>query len=182
MKSLLRHGVALTPEAVVSFLNSVNWSCGTKDLVLDAFKDYLRMEGLNVDLPKVGVEEKLPFIPSESELDALINVARSKLMVFLRILKETAVRPIEAWRLKWMDIDFNDATLTVTTAKYGNARKLKVSEETVKLLMNIPERTVTCFLQAETLKGLNWSLNISHETLTRLGIGWRREREIRGLG
>ncbi|MEM2466620.1 MAG: hypothetical protein QXZ47_04925 [Candidatus Bathyarchaeia archaeon] len=49
LKSLLRHNVALNPESVISFLNSVNWSCGTKDLVLDAFKDYLRMEGLNAE-------------------------------------------------------------------------------------------------------------------------------------
>jgi len=145
LKSLLRHGVALNPESVISFLNTVNWSSGTKDLVLDAFKDYLRMEGLNIDLPKVRVEQKLPFIPNENELDALINVARSKMMVFLRILKETALRPIEAWRLKWADIDFNNATLTVTPAKYGNARKLKISEETVKLLMNLPRKNSYVF-------------------------------------
>jgi integrase len=117
----------LNPEAVISFLNSVSWSSGTKDLVLDAFKDYLRMEGLRADLPKVRVEEKLPFIPSESELEALITATRGRLTVFLRLLKETALRPIEAWRLKWSDIDFGNCTIAVSPAKYGKARKLKIS-------------------------------------------------------
>ncbi|MEM3536810.1 MAG: site-specific integrase [Candidatus Bathyarchaeia archaeon] len=145
LKSLLRHGVALNPESVISFLNTVNWSSGTKDLVLDAFKDYLRMEGLNVDLPKVRVEEKLPFIPSEGELESLIAATKGKTMVFLKLLKETALRPIEAWRLKWSDIDFSNAAITVSPAKYGKARKLKVSEETVKLLMNLPKKNSNVF-------------------------------------
>ncbi|MEM3640696.1 MAG: site-specific integrase [Candidatus Bathyarchaeia archaeon] len=145
LKSLLRHGVALTPEAVVSFLNTVNWSSGTKDLVLDAFKDYLRMEGLNVELPRVRVEEKLPFLPSEAELEALVAAMRLKPMAFLRLLKETALRPIEAWRLKWSDLDFANLTVTVTPAKYGKARRLKVSVEVMELLKRLPRRNSFVF-------------------------------------
>ena len=145
LKSLLRHGVSLNPEAVISFLNSVSWSSGTKDLVLDAFKDYLRMEGLKADLPKVRVEEKLPFIPSESELEALITATRGRLTVFLRLLKETALRPIEAWRLKWSDIDFANCTIAVSPAKYGKARKLKISMETANLLMKLPRENSYVF-------------------------------------
>ena len=145
IKSLLKHGVALTPESVISFLNKVDWSSGTKDLVLDAFKDYLRMIGLKVELPKIRVEDKLPFIPSENEIDTLINAARLKLMVFLRILKETAIRPIEAWRLKWTDIDYNNGSITITPAKYGKARRLKISKETLKLLMKLPRRNSYVF-------------------------------------
>ena len=145
LKSLLRHGVALNPESVISFLNSVSWSSGTKDLVLDSFKDYLRMEGLNIELPKVRVEEKLPFIPSESELEALITAARGKLTVFLKLLKETALRPIEAWRLKWSDIDFANCTVAVSPAKYGKARKLKISMETLNLLMKLPRKNSYVF-------------------------------------
>ncbi len=127
----------------------MNFSSGTKDLVLDTFKDYLRMEGLRVELPKVRVEEKLPFIPSETELESLTAATRGKTMVFLRILKETAIRPIEAWRLKWSDIDYAPFTLTVNPAKYGKARKLKVSEETVKLLMNLPKKNSYAFSPSE---------------------------------
>ncbi|MGC8896121.1 MAG: hypothetical protein ACP5LB_05075 [Candidatus Bathyarchaeia archaeon] len=59
----------MNPESVINFLNTVNYGGGVKDLVFDAFKDYLRMEGLNIELLKFMVEQKLPFIPSESELE-----------------------------------------------------------------------------------------------------------------
>jgi integrase len=140
LKSLIRHGVSLDPESVVSFLNGVSWSSGTKDLVLDTFKDYLRMTRLSVELPEIRVEEKLPFLPSEAEIEALITATRGKMMAFLRLLKETAARPIEAWRLRWCDIDFENLAVNVTPAKYGKARRLKISQETAGLLMMLPRR------------------------------------------
>jgi len=162
LKSLLRHGVALTAEAVVSFLNTVNWSCGTKDLVLDAFKDYLRMEGLNVDLPRVKAEEKLPFIPSEVELEALIAASRGKTAAFLRLLKETGLRPIEAWRLKWSDLDFANLTVTVTPAKFGRARRLKVSRETMDFLLRLPR--VNAYVFSSSGKPERFEQELEHFT------------------
>ena len=107
IKSLLKHGCDLADaESVVRFLNTCSWASGTKDIAIDSYGDYLDMLGLTeVKLPHIR-REKLPFIPAEDELDALMFNASTRMAAFLRVLKDTACRPIEAWVLKWTDIDF----------------------------------------------------------------------------
>jgi hypothetical protein len=83
--SLLKHGCDLADaDNVVRFLNTCGWASGTKDIVIDSYRDYLNMLGLTeVKLPHIRREEKLPFIPLESELDALICNAKTKICAFL---------------------------------------------------------------------------------------------------
>jgi len=71
LKSLLRHSVSLNPESVISFLNSVSWSSGTKDLVLDAFKDYLRMEGLKL------LKQKLETLEPQKRIGILEKIEQN---------------------------------------------------------------------------------------------------------
>jgi len=56
------------------------------------------------------------------------------------LLKDTGVRPIEAWRLTWLDIDVANKCVTVTPAKYSRPRKLKISEQTLNLILSLPRR------------------------------------------
>ncbi len=49
------------------------------------------------------VIRKLPFIPTESELDIMVASAGWKNSVYLQILKETAMRAGEVSKLKWFD-------------------------------------------------------------------------------
>ena len=147
IKSLLKHGVTLgNPESFVRFLNTCSWASGTKDIAVDAYRDYLNMLGLKeVKLPHIRREEKLPFIPLEEEIDAIISSARMKTSAFLKVLKDTAVRPIEAWMLKWIDIDVTNKCITVTPAKYSHARKLKITEQTLNMLLALPRKTQYVF-------------------------------------
>jgi integrase len=64
---------------------------------------------------------------------------------FLRILKETACRPIEAWVLKWIDVDLANRCVTITPAKYSHPRKLKISEQTLNLLSTLPKENQFVF-------------------------------------
>jgi integrase len=137
LKSLLRNGIDLADaDLVVRFLNEVNWTNGTKDIVVNAYRDYLNSIGLTqIQLPEYRVEDKLPFIPLESEIDSIVSSVRLKMSSFLRIAKETASRPIEIWRLKWLDLDLSTRTVNISPAKYSNARKLKISEQTLNMLL-----------------------------------------------
>jgi integrase len=147
IKSLLKHNVELSnPNNVLSFLNSCNWASGTKDILIDSYRDYLDMMGLtNIKLPHIRREYKLPFIPLEHEIDALIFNARIKMSCFLRILKDTGCRPIEAWCIKWTDIDLINRTVTITPAKYSRPRKLRISEQTINLLTVLPKNNTYVF-------------------------------------
>lgn len=117
-----------------------------KDIAIHAYRDYLISIGLTkILLPSFRIEDKLPFIPLESEIDCIISSVRLKMSVFLRVLKDCAVRPIEAWRLKWIDIDTGNRCLTITPAKYSNARKLKITEQTLNLLLALSKKNQYIF-------------------------------------
>jgi len=134
------------PDDVVKFLNVCSWASGTKDIAIHAYRDYLDMLGLTtIQLPKIRREDKLPFIPLENELDATISYARCKTCSFLRVLKDTAVRPVEAWRLKWLDIDIVNRCVTITPAKYSRSRVLKISEQTLNMLLSLPRKNEYVF-------------------------------------
>jgi len=137
------HGVDLAnPEAFVRFLNTVNWASGTKEIAVDSYRDYLHMRGLTqIQLPHIRREETLPFIPLESELDALIAAVTLKVGAFLRLLKDTGVRPIEAWRLRWLDLDVAHRCVTITPAKYSRPRKLTITEPTLNIISSLPRST-----------------------------------------
>jgi integrase len=147
IKSLLKHGVDLAnPDSVVYFLNTCNWENGTKDIAIDSYRDYLDMLGLTeIKLPHFRREDKLPFIPSEKEIDSLIASTTKKVSTFLSVLKDTAMRPIEAWRLKRIDVDVTNRCVTVTPAKYSKARKLRISEHTLNMLMALPRKNKYVF-------------------------------------
>jgi integrase len=147
IKCLLKHGVDLAnPESVIFFLNTCGWKNGTKDIAIDSYRDFLDMLGLTeVKLPHFRREETLPFIPLENEIDALISSTTRKVSTFLSLLKDTAVRPIEAWRLKWLDIDITNRCVTITPAKYSKSRKLRISERTLNMLLSIAKKNQYVF-------------------------------------
>jgi integrase len=131
---------------VIAFLNTCGWASGTKDITIDAYRDYLNMLGLTeVKLPHIRREEKLPFVPLEEELDAIISSVRTKMATFLRVLKDTGARPIEAWTLKWTDISTTSKCVTITPAKYNHARKLGIAEQTLNMLQALPKKSQYVF-------------------------------------
>jgi integrase len=147
IKSLLKHGVELpNPDNVIAFLNPCSWASGTKDITIDAYRDYLNMLGLTeVKLPHIRREETLPFVPLEEELDSVISSVRTKMATFLRVLKDTGARPIEAWTLKWTDVSTTGKCVTITPAKYSHARKLGITEQTLNMLLVLPKKNQYVF-------------------------------------
>ena len=69
---------------------------GTKMLYCYAYNAFCKMLKLSWDMPTYKQEDFDPFVPDETELDALINASKSKLLVaFLQCLKETFGDPGE---------------------------------------------------------------------------------------
>jgi len=65
---------------------------------------------------------KIPFVPTEAEIDVLIAGSGYKTAAFLQFLKETAMRPGEACAFTWDDIDLVSKTVRVTPEKVSNPR------------------------------------------------------------
>ena len=58
---------------------------------------------------------------------------------FIQLLKEGAVRPIEAWMLQWKEIDIPNKNVTITPAKYSKPRRFKISEQLLNKLLALPK-------------------------------------------
>jgi integrase len=127
------------PETVKEVIaKQDSWCEGRKLNAVKAYTKFLKWLGGNWDPPKYRTEEKLPFIPLEEEIDALISGCSPRISCFLQLLKETAFRPGEAWRLKWVDIDFVTRTVTLNyPEKRSKPRQVRISTKLVTMLGNL---------------------------------------------
>jgi len=89
--------------------------------------------------------KKLPFIPTETEIDQLIAGCNRRMATFLQLLKETGVRCGEACQLEWTDVDLVNNSVRVTPEKGSNARILKISNKLVDMLNELPKHSNKVF-------------------------------------
>ena len=88
------------------------------------------MNGISWRPPKYEQTRKLPFIPLESELDALIASAGKKMAAILQLLKEVPIRIGEACRLKWIDLDSERNALTINEPEKGPTKNVQSQRQT----------------------------------------------------
>jgi integrase len=81
-----------------------------------------------------------PSVPLETEIDQLISAAGRKTGTFLQLLKETGIRPGEAWNLKWIDLDLEKSTVNILPEKNSNTRQLRISTRLMAMLNRLPRR------------------------------------------
>src|SRR6266567_2479265 len=103
--------------------------------------DFCRQNRLPFNPPRYHRIERLPFIPSESEVDQLIAGTGGKTTTFLQTIKETAGRPGEVWRLRWLDLDLEGQTITIAPEKNSNPRQFRVSTKLISMLSRLPKKT-----------------------------------------
>jgi integrase/DNA-directed RNA polymerase subunit RPC12/RpoP len=126
------------PEGVKKIIATQAWCEGRKANVCDAYTTFLEMLGREWAKPRYKSVPKLPFIPQESEIDQLIAGCSSRMACFLQLLKETGMRPGEAWRLLWIDIDTVTRTVRVTPEKRSNPRIFHISAKLTAMLESLP--------------------------------------------
>ena len=144
-------GNLLDPDSVkAAIAGAKNWSTATKALAANSYSAYLKEVGGTWKPPKYQVERKLPYIPTEKELDCLISAAHSKLSAYLLLLKETGMRASEAWNLKWNDVDFGRNAITLNeTLKHGTPRMFRISPRLTSVLNTLPKTSTIHIFQKE---------------------------------
>jgi integrase len=146
LKTLARRGAnLLDPESVKEVIASQQWSEGRKQNVVDAYSRFLDMRGVSWTNPLYRRVETLPFIPTEAEIDALIARMNYCIAAFLQLLKESAMRPGEAWNLRWVDVDTERSCVTITPEKHSRPRQCKVSSQCLAMLYTIPKSSPYVF-------------------------------------
>ena len=130
----------LPPAVTTTFVNADAYSC------------FLEKEGLTWNPPRYKQQSKIPFIPSEAELNKLIGASGKKLSVFLEGLKETAADPGELAPITAKDINKESRTITLNHPVKGHRpRVIPVSLELIKRLESIAPESGRYF-DAEQLR------------------------------
>jgi len=147
LKLLVKRGAdLLDPDSVSTTLATNNWTDINKRLFIVAYKSFARMHNLPWEPPKTRVSQKLPFIPTEEEIDQLIAGCGRKTATFLQVLKSTGARTAEAAKLKWTDIDEKSCTIRINNPVKGSlARVIKVPPKTIAMINNLPKTSDLIF-------------------------------------
>jgi len=153
LKILVKRGAnLLDPESVKETIAKQEWSEGRKVNAVDAYTCFLQMIGKSWEPPKYKRVRKLPFIPTENEVDQLIAGCGRKTATLLQLLKETGMRIGEAWKLRWTEIDFVSNVIRVTPEKGSNPRVFKVSNKLMSMLKALQERSSSDRVFQKSLK------------------------------
>jgi integrase len=134
LKAIAKRANLLNPESVKTCLASAPLSENRKEKLTDDLARFYRYKQIPFDRPRYRRIEKLPFIPLESEIDQLIAGLGRKTATFLQLLKETGMRLGEAWNLRWNDIDFAAAAITITPEKGSRPRRARISSQLAQML------------------------------------------------
>jgi len=121
LKVLLDRGDDLTkPESIKEIIAKQSWSQSRRRNVINTITQFLKYLGLAWQPPICNVTRKIPFIPTEQEIDELIAGCSTQVATFLQLLKETAMRCGEAIRLEWKDIDFQRQMIILNDPEKGS--------------------------------------------------------------
>jgi integrase len=148
LRALIARGANLSdPETIKEALaREKTWSQARRRNVINAYTLFLKFSGLIWEKPKCKVPEKVPFIPKEEELDALIAGSGKKSAAFQQVMKETAARPGEVDRLLWTDIDEERYLIRINNPEKGsNSGVYKVSQKLIGMLQKLPRTDIRVF-------------------------------------
>jgi len=137
------------PESIKEKIAQQEWSQGRKANAVDAYTRFLMMLEMEWSPPRYKRIRKLPFIPTESEVDQLIAGCSFRTGTFLHLLKETGMRSGEAWNLEWIDVDTVRGTVNVTPEKGSNPRIFKISRALMERLKALPNNSLKIFAETK---------------------------------
>jgi len=140
LAGLAKKSDLLDPESVKEAIARLEVTEARKENIVCVYGSFCRQNSLPFNPPRYHRVERLPFIPSESEVDQLIAGLGGKTTTFLQTIKETAGRPGEVWRLRWLDLDLEGRTITIAPEKNSNPRQFKVSIKLISMLSRLPKK------------------------------------------
>jgi integrase len=138
LKSVARRCNLLDPESTKTYLASAKISEARKAKLAEDLARFYGWKRIPFEKPNYRRVGRLPFIPLE--VDQLIAGVGKKTATFLQLLKETGMRPGEAWNLRRIDIDTQNPTVNVLPEKNSNPRRLKISSRLSAMLNGLPHR------------------------------------------
>jgi integrase len=122
------------PEKVREYLANKEGKNSYIEGLVDSYDRYARYNEITWNKPLIRRSSQPPYVPTTEEITILISDAGKKYSLILSILRDTGMRPIELERSKLRWYDLKRGSVNVETAKYGNARILRLKAQTIAML------------------------------------------------
>ena len=148
LKQLSKLGAdILKPESVKEVIaKQAHWDENTKLFAVTAYNNFVMLVlETTWKIPKYRTQEKIAFVPTKEDVNALIAGSGRKLAAFLTILKETGARCGEIVRLEWTDVDFQRKTVRIQAEKNSKPRMLPLSNQAVAMIERLPKNSRRIF-------------------------------------
>jgi integrase/recombinase XerD len=149
LNSIARKANLNNPETVKEYLANATCSDSRKERLTWELIRFYKWKNIPFQPPHYKPIDKLPFIPLETEIDALISGSGRKTACLLQLLKETGMRAGEAYAAKWTDIDLEQSRIIVQPEKGSRSRTLKVSSRLISMLNRLPKNSQHIFRQEQ---------------------------------
>lgn len=172
LNTLLNRGADLRDqESVKEIIARQTWSGNRKRNVINAYTQFLRYLGLSWEAPKYTIIRKIPFIPTEREIDDIIADSPNPLSTFLQLLKETAMRRGEAIKIPWKDVDLERRIIMCNhPEKNSNPRIFSdLSGKLLSMLNNLPRENQLLFGTTTENKLKNQLCRVRKKLAVKLG-------------
>lgn len=168
IRLMSQHNVNLdNPEQVKLFIATrETWSNGHKQIAVYAYDQYAQMHQIEWNPPFYKYKASIPFVPTEKEIDALINGCKKKVATSLLALKETGFRIGELWNCRWTDLDIEKSTIKCKAEKHGNPREIRISAKLMQMLYALPKKNKHIFSKTR-LNGHRWNFNQQRNRLAK---------------
>jgi integrase len=148
LNTLINRGADLTnSQTVKKVISEQNWSGNRKRNVINAYTKFLEFIGSTWQPPSYEITRKIPFIPTEQEIDDLIAASPNPLAAFLQLLKETAMRRGEAIVIPWKDVDLERRIIMCNYPEKGSNPRIfsDLSGKLLNMLNNLPKENEMLF-------------------------------------
>ena len=139
LKRLQMKGADLNdPENVETVLATEPFTKVQKFQSVSCYRSYCKFFKIQWDPIKVRYEPRQPFIPTQEEIEALINAAGKRTATYLQVAKDTGGRCNEICKLRWTDVDTKNCTISINDAEKGSRnRTIKVSQKTIAMVQTL---------------------------------------------
>jgi integrase len=148
LKVLMDANADLTkPETVKQAIAQKSWSGNRIRNVCNAYTQFLTYLGQSWTPPNYTITRKIPFIPTEQEIDDLVAGMPNTLSVFLQLLKETAMRSGEAIQIPWKDVDLERRVIMCNEPEKGSNPRIfsDLSGKLLSMLNALPRENERVF-------------------------------------
>ncbi len=178
LKPIAKRTNILDPEQAKEYVAKTTLSENRKDKLTQDLARFNQYKTIPFIKPHYTRIEKLPFIPTETEIDQLIAGCGKKTACFLQLLKETGMRPGEAWNIKWIDTDTERRTVNVTPEKNFRPRQLPISTRLMAMLNDQDKTQNYIFRNPEvnSLKSLEYFRRNYEQTRKTIAIKLQNQR------